>query len=92
MLYINSVPARSLQKSYKSIIEGVNTKKNPVILTRHNKPQAALVSLEDLEQIQQIKTRQASLDMLELATESKEELKSLPSDLRKLANGILYNK
>lgn len=92
MLTINMLPARNLQKSYKSIIEGVRSKKRPVVLTTNKKPQAAIVSLEDLEKIQEAKTMQSSLDMLKLAIESGEELKFLPADLRKRANGILYSK
>lgn len=92
MLNTNIVPARDLQKSYKSIIEAVRIKKHAVVLTTNNKPQAAIVSLEDLEKIQQAKATQAALDMLKLATRSKDELRSLPADLRKRANGILYTK
>lgn len=87
-----TIPARNLQKSYKSIIEGVKTKKHAVVLTTSNKPQAAIVSLEDLERIQQAKNIQASLDMLKLAVENREELKSLPANLRQKANEILYSK
>ena len=90
MLNPSIIPARNLQKSYKSIIEGVKTKKRAVVLTTNKKPQAAIVSLEDLEKIQQAKALQASLNMLKLATESKKELKNLPSDLRERANEILY--
>lgn len=92
MLNTNVIPARNLQKSYKSIIEGVKTKKNAVVLTTNKKPQAAIVSLEDLDRIQQVKAVQASLDMLKLATESREEFKSLPADLRQRADEILYSK
>lgn len=92
MLNTNIIPARNLQKSYKSIIENVKRKKHAVVLTTNNKPQAAIVSLEDLDKIQQTKTMEASLDMLKLAVESREELKSLPADLRDRANEVLYTK
>ena len=92
MLNTNIMPARNLQKSYKSIIEDVKTKKRAVVLTTNKEPQAALVSLEDFEKIQQTKIMQGALEMLKLAIESREELKNLPSDLRKRANGILYTK
>jgi PHD/YefM family antitoxin component YafN of YafNO toxin-antitoxin module len=92
MINTNSIPARNLQKSYKSIIEGVKTNKQAVILTTNDQPQAAIVSLEDLEKLQQAKANQASLDMLKLATESREELKNLPADLRERADEILYTK
>lgn len=92
MQNINAIPARNLQKSYKSIIESVKTKKQPVVLTTKNKPQAAIVSLDDLERIQQAKSAQASLDMLKLAIESRKEFNKLPADLRLKADEILYKK
>lgn len=87
-----TLPARNLQKFYKSIIEGVKTKKHIVVLTTNDRPQAAIVSLEDLERLQQVKATQASLEMLELAYKHKEELKNLPAELRQRANEILYSK
>ena len=91
MLNPDVIPARNLQKAYKSIIEGVKTKKNAVVLTTNSEPQAAIVSLEDLERLQQSKAMQASLNMLKLAIENREELKVLPADLRKRADEILYS-
>ena len=90
MLNMNIIPARNLQKSYKSIIQDVKTKKRAVILTTNNKPQAAIVSLEDLETLKLDKTRQSALEMLRLAADNLKELKSLPADLRNKANEILY--
>ncbi|GEM_PF-2862703 len=92
MLNTNIVPARNLQKSYKSIIEDVKAKKYTAVLTTNKKPQAAIVSLEDLERIQRVKIMQTSLDMLKLAAENRGELKNLPADLRKRTNEILYTK
>lgn len=92
MLNTHIIPARNLQKSYKSIIEGVKTKKRVVVLTTNKQPQAAIVSLEDLKRLQQAKATQTSLDMLKLAIENRDELKSLPADLRQRANDILYTK
>lgn len=87
------VPARSLQKSYKTIIESVKNKKKPVVLTTNNKPQAALVSMEDLKRIQEEKYRQGVLDMLRFAREHAKELKGkLPPNLREIADDILYSK
>lgn len=92
MLSTSLVPARNLQKSYKSIIEGVKTKKHAIVLTTRDRPQAAIISLEDLEKLQHAKAAQASLDLLKLAVENRNELKNLPADLRKQANRILYKK
>lgn len=92
MLNTNSIPARNLQKSYKSIINEVKSKKSAVILTTNDQPQAAIVSLEDLEELKRFKAKQANLRILELANENREDLKSLPADLRVKANDILYTK
>lgn len=92
MLNTSIIPARNLQKSYKSIIDGVKTKKQAVVLTTNNQPQAAIVSLEDLERLKTAKAAQAALDMLKLANDNRKELKSLSSDLRDRAEGILYTK
>ena len=92
MLNTNTIPARNLQKSYKSIIEDVKRKKSAVVLTTNNQPQAAIISLEDLEKLKAVKNVQSALEMLKLADENREELKSLPANLREQANDILYSK
>ena len=92
MLNTNTIPARSLQKSYKSIIETVKTRKQPVVLTTNNKPQAAIVSLEDLEKLKLAKASQSAVDMLQLASDNEEELKGLPDNLREQADKILYTR
>ena len=92
MLNTNIIPARNLQKSYRSIIQDVKTKKQVVILANRDEPQAALVSLEDLEELNQAKSKQAALKLLKLATDNKQVLKTLPADLRDKANSILYTK
>lgn len=92
MINTNIIPARNLQKSYKSIIQEVKTKKQAVVLTTNNRPQAAIVSLEDLERIQQAKAQQGTIEMLNFVEEHKEELKGLPANLREIADDILYGK
>lgn len=92
MINTNLIPARNLQKSYKSIIEEVKTKKRAIVLTTNDQPQAAIVSLEDLEQLKRAKANQAALEMLTLAHDTRKELKNLPANLRDKANEILYSK
>jgi len=92
MLNTTSIPARNLQKSYKAIIEAVKRGKQAMILTTNDQPQAAIVSIEDLEELKKARALRANLDMLKLATESKEELRSLPADLRDQVSKILYSK
>lgn len=92
MLHTNLIPARKLQKSYKAIIEDVKNTKNMVVLTTNDKPQAAIVSLEDLEELKRAKAKQNALALLQLATDNKESLKNLPADLREKADEMLYTK
>ncbi len=92
MLNATMVPARNLQKSYKSIIEDVKTKKRAVVLTTNKEPQAAIIPLEDLERLKQAKVTQAALSMLKLAAEARAQFRNLPKDLRERANEILYGK
>lgn len=86
------IPARNLQKSYKSIIEAVKAKKHAVVLTTNSKPQAAIISLEDLEKLQQAKAEQGTNEILKFVEEHKPELKQLPANLREIADDILYGK
>ena len=91
MLNASTIPARNLQKAYKSIIENVKKEKHAVVLTTNDQPQAAIVSLEDLDELKKAKAQKANLSMLKLASDNREELRVLPTDLRKRANGILYS-
>lgn len=92
MLNTIIIPARSLQKSYKSIIEDVKNKNRPAILTTNKEPQAAIISLEDLEELKKARARLSALDMLKMVIDNREELKVLPANLRDKANDILYSK
>ena len=92
MLRTSTKPARNLQKSYKINSEGVKHKKQVVILTTNEGPQAAVISLDDLDRLKFAKAFQTVSDMLKLAAESREELKNLPHNLRNQADEILYGK
>lgn len=92
MINSNVIPARNLQKSYKSIIEEVKNKKKAVILTTNRQPQAAIISMEDLEKLQQAKAKQGTAEILKYVEEHKEELKGLPANLREVADDLLYSK
>ncbi len=90
MLNASIIPARNLQRSYKTIIEGVKLNKQAVVLTTNEGPQAAIISLEDLERLKAARVKQSALDMLNLAVDNRKELNSLPANLREQANAILY--
>lgn len=72
MLNINQVATTQLQESYKAIIDDVKTRKRPVVLATNYQPQAAIISLSDLELLQQGMTNQVALAMLKLAADLRE--------------------
>ena len=90
MMPTQTIPARKLQTSYKAILEAVKAKKQAVVLTTNNKPQAAIISIEDLGKLQQAKSEQGTTEMLRFVEEHKKELEELPANLREIADDILY--
>lgn len=50
MQLTNTVSARDVQRQYKKIFARVNRTKKPVVVISDNKPQAAIVSLDMLEE------------------------------------------
>lgn len=92
MLNTNIIPARNLQKSYKSIIEAVKLKKGPVILTTNNKHQAAIVSMEDLKKLEELKSKNSGKALFEIVKKAHQILtnEELPKDLSKNHDKYLY--
>jgi prevent-host-death family protein len=88
---IQQIPARNLQKSYKSLIEGVASTGKPLVLIIKNKPQAVLVSYEDYRELSAIKSNTGTAKLLEYAKEATARLKHLPPDLRENMDDILYD-
>ena len=78
-----AVSARDFQRSYKDIVERVKQTGQPAILMSQKEPQAAIVSLEDLDKLKEARRRNSAKALLELAQEVRGLLKdeSLPSDL-----------
>lgn len=78
-----AVSSRDIQRSYAAIIERVKQTKQPAILMNKKKPQAAIVSLDDLEELQQVRRRNSAKNLLAWVQDVRELLKdeTLPSDL-----------
>lgn len=87
-----TVNMRDIARSSKKVFEEIKKSKEPALVVSRNEPQAVIVSLEEYEELKQAKAEQASLRILKLALDHREELKSLPTDLRQRANEILYAK
>lgn len=48
----NTISARQIQREYKKVLKQVNESNEPVIVISNNKPQGAIIGLEQLEKIQ----------------------------------------
>ena len=85
MFYMNtfSVSSSDIQKRYKEIVERVRETRQPALLMNNKEPQAAIVSLEDLTELQEVRRRNSAKNLLTWAAEVQELLKDeqLPSDL-----------
>jgi prevent-host-death family protein len=78
-----AVSARDIQRNYKDVVERVRQTRQPAILMSQKEPQAAIVNLEDLEELKEVRRKNSAKALLELAQEVRELLKDeqLPSDL-----------
>lgn len=77
------VSSTDIQKRYREIVQRVKETKQPAVLMNLKEPQAAIVSLEDLAQLQDLRRRQSGQNLLNWAQEVREILKDekLPADL-----------
>ena len=85
MFYMNTftVSSRDIQRNYRDIVTKVKQTKQPAILMSQKEPQAAIISLDDLEELRQLRRRNSAKNLLAWVEEVRELLKdeTLPSDL-----------
>lgn len=55
MLDLYFLPARELQRNYKKVFAKAKASKKPVIIMSNNKPQAAVISMDYLEELESAK-------------------------------------
>lgn len=67
MQNLTIVTPRDILRNYKEIFEEVKISKQPVIVISQKEPQVAIVSLDDLEKLKQLKYRQSTKALLNLA-------------------------
>ncbi|MHB8443137.1 MAG: type II toxin-antitoxin system prevent-host-death family antitoxin [Patescibacteria group bacterium] len=76
-----TVTARDILRKHKKIFSKVETSDSPVIVTKHNKPQVAIINLSDLELLQTGKALKYTYNLLKLGDEAKKYNLSRPKDL-----------
>lgn len=60
-----TISARDIQRGYKKVFEKVKKTKKPVVVMSNNKPQAAIVSLDMLEEYNKIKEEQRLFEIID---------------------------
>lgn len=61
----STVSAREIQRRYKKILEKVKRTKKPIVVMSDNKPQAAIVSLDILEEYNKFKSDQELFSIID---------------------------
>ncbi len=83
MIQPTTVSTRDIVRNAKRIFGTVRRTKQPAIITNLNEPQVAIVSLEDLEKLQQFKDKNSGKALLDIVKEVNALLRdeNLPPDL-----------
>jgi prevent-host-death family protein len=87
-----AVSARDIQRNYRDILERVKQTGQSAILMSQKEPQAAIVSLEDLEKLTEARRKNSAKALLELAQDVRGLLKdeTLPADLAQRHDDYLW--
>ena len=67
MLTQNQITTREMLRNYKRVFEKVRTTKQPTVIVSKKKPQVAIVSLDDLKNLQLAKNKKSTKALLALA-------------------------
>jgi PHD/YefM family antitoxin component YafN of YafNO toxin-antitoxin module len=78
-----TVTARDIARNYKEVFARVKQTRQPAIVMNQKEPQVAIVSLEDLEKLRELRYKNSAKNLLAWAEEVRELLKdeTLPPDL-----------
>ena len=61
------VTPRDILRNYKDVFAKVKSSKQPAVVVSQKEPQVAIISLEDLEKLKQLKNKQSTKVLLNLA-------------------------
>ncbi len=67
MLDAITVNARDILRNYKQVFDTVKKTKQPVVVISQKEPQVAIVPIEDLEKLRQLKNKQSTKALLDMA-------------------------
>lgn len=67
MLNTITITARDILRNYKEVFDKVKKTKQPAIVVSQKEPQVAIVSLDDLERLKELKNKQSTKSLLDLS-------------------------
>ena len=85
MLNAVTVNTRDILRNYKQVFNAVKKTKQPAVVISKKEPQVAIVSMEDLEKLRQLKNKQSTRALLNLSGIIPKG-SGLPADLSKKHN------
>ncbi len=85
MLNAVTVNTRDILRNYKQVFNTVKKTKQPAVVISKKEPQVAIVSMEDLEKLRQLKNKQSTRALLNLSGIIPKG-SGLPADLSKKHN------
>lgn len=62
-----TITARDILRNYKEVFDTVKRTKQPAVVVSQKEPQVAIVPLEDLEKLRQLKKKQSTKALLDMA-------------------------
>lgn len=67
MIPTYTVTTRDILRNYKKVFEKVKNTKQPVVIVSQKKPQVAIVSLDDLKELEILKRKKSTKALMNLA-------------------------
>lgn len=90
MITTNFITPRDILRNYKKVFEKVKKTGQPVVVVSKKKPQVAIVSLDDLEELKGLKNKKSTKALLDLAGIIPKG-SGLPSDLSEKHNEYTWD-
>ena len=94
MTQVNTITSREILRNYKAVFDNVKNTKQRTIVISHKEPQVAIVSLDDLEQLQQLQYKNSTKNLLDFTDKARAALKDekLPKDFAASHDNYLWKR
>lgn len=90
MLDTVTITPRDILRNYRQVFDKVKTTRRPAVVVSQKKPQVAIISLDDLENLKQLKNKKSTKALLDMAGIIPKG-SGLPADLSKKHNDFTWS-